>query len=73
MNGRLNGALKYIAFAILLIGNGLVIGVSLGRTQAKLEALTHEVELFRKQAERQALKCDDTARRLNQHLIRGGS
>ena len=69
MNGRLNGTIKYIAFAILLIGNGLVIGVSLGRTQARLDALTHEVSLFRQQSERQALKCDDTARRLNQHMI----
>ena len=73
MNGKLNGNLKYIAFAVLLLANGLALGVGFGTMKAEIRALTHELELFRAQDLLHEERCRETAARLNQHLIEDGS
>lgn len=69
MTGKLNGNIKYIAFAILLLGNGIALGVGFGTMRAEIRALTHELELFREQEQAHEERCRETARILTNHLI----
>ena len=66
---KLNGSLKWIAAAVLLIGNGLTIGISLERTRSDIRANTVAIQQLSKSLKEKTDECEVEIKEVRSLLV----